>query len=306
MNKYFYCIDVGGTDIKGGIVDESYKIICSNKIATGKIEKNDDLRKAILKIMQTLEASSKLEISKSSGLGIALPGLVDSNLGFIKHLSNIKVAKYNIVDVLEKELHIPVKIANDAELALIAEQRLGSGKGFNNFALITLGTGLGLGLVVNGINLRAILPYSSEYGHNLINSKNDSLESQVSTRALTEQIKTAMRENPDSKMWSRYTLETANGRTLFEFKDEDPAAKRVFDNYISNLGRAIVNIFNVFTPDVIVIGGGISRQGKNLTVPLENFVNEKILVKNINLKAKIVPATFLNEAGLIGARCLFN
>ena len=107
-------------------------------------------------------------------------------------------------------------------------------------------------------------------------------------------------------MWSKYNLETANGRTLFEFKDEDQSAKKVFDNYILNLGKAIANLINVFTPEIIVIGGGISKQGKNLTDPLENFVNQNILIKNIGIKSTIVPAKFQNEAGMIGARCLFK
>ena len=306
MKKYFYCLDVGGTEIKGGIVDENYNIVCSDKICSSHIKSNDDLKQSILKMIDILQGSSNLEISKSSGLGIALPGLVDGNLGIIKHLSNLNVNNHNIVEILQKELGVVVKIANDAELALIAEHKLGKGKGYNNFALITLGTGVGLGLVVNGVNLRSILPYAAEYGHNLIGSENVQLEHIFSTKALTDQIKQAMRDNPKSKMWSKYNLETANGRTVFDFKDEDDTAKLVFDNFISNLGRAIVNLVNVFTPEVILIGGGISKQGKNLTQPLENFVNDKTLISNIGLKTKIIPAKFLNEAGMIGARCLFK
>ncbi len=306
MKRYFYCLDVGGTEIKGSIVDENYSIICSDKICSNHIKSNDDLKQSILKIIDILQESSNLEISKSSGLGIALPGLVDGNIGIIKHLSNLNVNNYNIVEILQKELGVDVKIANDAELALIAEHKLGAGKDYNNFALLTLGTGVGLGLVVNGINLRSVLPYAAEYGHNLVNSDNVELEWVCSTKALNEQIKQAMSENPNSKMWSKYNLENANGRTVFEFKDEDDTAKLVFDNYISNLGQAIVNLVNVFTPEVILIGGGISKQGKNLTQPLENFVNSKTLISNIGLKTKIIPAKFLNEAGMIGARCLFK
>ena len=306
MKKYYYCVDVGGTDIKGGIVDESYKILCLDKISSAQIKKNDDLKNSILKIVFILQEKSGLIASGAAGLGIAFPGLVDGHLGIVKHLSNLNVSNCDIVSQLKKELDIPIKIANDAELALIAEQKLGAGKGYNNLAMITLGTGVGLGLFVNGINLRSVLPYSSEYGHNLINSNGDELESLVSTKALTEQIKSAMRENPDSQMWKNYSLETVSAKTVFDFKKTDNVAKQVFDTFISNLGRAIVNLFNVFTPEIIVVGGGISKQGTNLTAPLENFVNKKILLRNIGVKSKIVPAKFLNEAGVLGARCLFD
>ena len=306
MKKYYYCIDVGGTEMKGGIVDEDYKIICSDKISSSHVNTNKALKQAILNIVNILQEKSNLKVSSASGLGIALPGLVDGKHGKIKHLSNLKVSDYNVVADLKKEFSIDVKIANDAELALLAEHQHGAGKGCNNFALITLGTGVGLGLIVNGINLRSILPYSSEYGHNKINSNNDELESLVSTKALTEQIKIAMKNNPNSPMWSACNLETANAKVMFDFLEKDLTAKEVFNNYISNLGRAIVNIFNVFTPELIVVGGGISRQGKKLTMPLENFVNKNILVNNIGIKAKIVPAKFLNEAGILGARCLFK
>ena len=306
MNKYYYCIDVGGTDIKGGIVDETYKIICLDKMSSSQIKNNEDLKFSVLNLMYILQEKSGLTISDASGLGIAFPGLVDGNFGIVKHLSNLNVSNYDIISELKKDIDIPIKIANDAELALIAEHKLGAGKGYNNIAMITLGTGVGLGLVVNGINLRSVLPYSSEYGHNKINLNGDELETLVSTKALTEQIKSAMRENPNSLMWQKYTFETASAKTVFDFKDEDGVAKKVFDTFISNLGRAIVNLFNVFTPELIVVGGGISKQGTNLTTPLENYVNKNILLHNIGIQSKIVPAKYLNEAGVLGARCLFD
>ena len=107
-------------------------------------------------------------------------------------------------------------------------------------------------------------------------------------------------------MWSKYNLDTANGKTLFDFMDEDDCAKQIFNNYISNLGRVLVNLYNILTPEVIVVGGGISKQGEKLTKPLEEFVNNNIFLKNIGMRAKIVPAKFLNNAGLLGARCLFD
>lgn len=306
MNKYFYCIDVGGTDIKGGIIDSNYKVLYSDKISASLINSSQALNDTIKQLLLKLENIAQLPIDACSGIGIGLPGLVDQSKGTIEHLPNLKISKYGIVKKLTTEFNVPIKIANDAELALLAEHRLGSGKNHKNFALVTLGTGLGLGLMINGEPLRSLLPFSSEYGHNFTNSNGDSLESLVSAKALCQQITNAIKKDKTSKLCSCKSSSNIDLKLFFEHIDTDKTAKIVFDNYISNLGRCLVNLYNVFTPSVIVIGGGISTQGEKLTKPLEEFVNNNIFLKNINIKTKIVPATFLNEAGIMGARCLFN
>lgn len=305
MNKFYFCIDVGGTDIKGGIIDETYNVLCEDKISSYEIRTNGTLDKSILNIIKILEDKSGLQINSSSGLGIGLPGLVDDKK--IKYLGNLNLKEYDIIGKLKKKITVPIKISNDAEVALLAEQKIGAGKGYNNFALLTLGTGVGLGLVINGQNLRSILPFSCEYGHNLfMQDTSGNLEGMVSTRSLINQTRNAMQNNLNSKMWTKYNLENVSGKTVFDFKDIDETAKTVFDNYIKNLGVAIVNLYNIFTPEVIILGGGISKQGKNLTTPLENFVNENIFLKNIDKKVKIVTAKHQNNAGILGARCLFD
>ena len=306
MKTYFYCIDIGGTDIKAGIVDDKYNILFTDQISSSSINSKQQLKNSILAILSLLESKSQLELKHASGLGIGFPGLVNSELGIVEYLPNLGISKYNIIKDLIKDINIPIKIANDAELALLAENKLGAGKGLENLALITLGTGVGLGLMINGKNLRSTLPFSSEYGHNLFNSTGDSLESVVSTKALTNKIKTAMSNNPQSKMWTKYNLDTATAKTLFDFKDEDEIAKELFNEYISNLGRAVVNIYNILSPELILLGGGISKQGVKLTKPLEEFVNNHIFLKSIGKKIKIASAKFLNDAGILGARCLFN
>lgn len=305
MNKFYFCIDVGGTDIKGGIIDETYNVLYEDKISSYEIRTNGTLDKSILNIIKILEKKSGLQINSSSGLGIGLPGLVDGKK--IKFLGNLNLKEYDIIGKLKKNITVPIKISNDAELALLAEQKLGAGKGYNNFALLTLGTGVGLGLVINGQNLRSILPFSCEYGHNLfMQDTSGDLEGMVSTRSLVNQTRNAMQNNLNSKLWTKYNLENVSGKTVFDFKDTDETAKMVFDNYIKNLGIAIINLYNIVTPDVIILGGGISKQGKNLTTPLENFVNENIFLKNIGKKIKIVTAKHQNNAGILGARCLFD
>lgn len=306
MEKYYFCIDVGGTETKGGIIDEDNNIICQDKISSADIRKNGTLAESILELTKLLEIKSGLSIEKSQGLGIGLPGLIDSEKGIVKFMANLNIKEYDIVKRLKKFISIPIKIANDAELALIAEQKLGSGQAYKNFAMITLGTGVGSGLVIDGKPLRTALPFSCEIGHNFLDKHCENcIDSIASTRGLVNQTKQAMESHPESKMWSKYNLETVDGKTVFEFKDSDKIANDVFENFIQNLGTCITNLCNVFTPEAIIVGGGISRQDKKLTSPLETFVNNHIFLKNINYKVKVIPAKFLNDAGILGARCLF-
>lgn len=306
MKDYYFCIDVGGTDIKGGIVSKNNSILFTEKVKTQKSSDGKNLETCIFELIQKLELSSGLSAKNALGLGIGFPGLVDNKNGVLKFIPSLNIVEYNIVSNLEKTLEIPVKIANDAELALLAEQSLGSGKGYKNFALITLGTGVGSGLVINGKTLRSTLPYSCEFGHNFNDSYDNRLDRFVSTSALISQTQKAMQENPKTKMWSTYSLETVSGKTVFDYKDSDETAKKVFETFIKNLGTQIVNLCNVFSPEIIIIGGGISSQGEKLTKPLEDFVNANMFLKIIGRKIKITSAKFLNDAGFLGARCLFK
>lgn len=306
MKDYYFCIDVGGTDIKGGIVGKNNSILFTEKIKTEKSSDGKNLEDCIFELIKKLELSSGLSAKNALGLGLGFPGLVDGKTGTLKFIPSLNLVEYNIVKNLENTLKIPVKIANDAELALIAEQTLGAGKGYKNFALITLGTGVGSGIVINGKTLRSTLPFSCEFGHNYTSDYSNRLDKFVSTSALIAQTQKAMQENPKSKMWSTYSLETVSGKTIFDYKDNDETAKTVFDSFIKNLGTQIVGLCNLFSPDIIIIGGGISSQGEKLTKPLEDYVNENMFLKIIGKKIKITSAKFLNDAGFLGARCLFK
>ena len=306
MKDFYFCIDVGGTDIKGGIVSKSNSILFTEKVKTQKSSDGKILEDCIFELIKKLELNSGLSAKNALGLGIGFPGLVDGKTGVLKFIPSLNLVEYNIVSNLQKTLEIPVKIANDAELALLAEKTLGAGKGCKNFALITLGTGVGSGIVIDGKTLRSTLPYSCEFGHNFNDDYANRLDKFVSTSALIAQTQKAMQENPKSKMWSTYSLETVSGKTVFDYKDSDESAKKVFESFIKNLGIQIVNLCNIVSPEIIVIGGGISSQCEKLTKPLEDFVNENMFLKIIGKKIKITSAKFLNDAGFLGARCLFK
>lgn len=307
MKDYYICIDVGGTDIKCGVVDEDYNILFKTKIKSSKAKEEKSLKSTFEELFEQLGTKTAYKPSGAKGVGVGFPGLVDLKNQKIKYMPNLNLNSYDeVMDNLKSLCSCEVKISNDAELAMLAEKKLGAGKDVKNFVMLTIGTGLGFGAMIDGKPLRSISSFSSELGHLKSIDSGDEYGSRVSTRALISQTKLAMQSDPQSKMWTKYTANSVSGHTVFEFKDMDKTAKQVFDNYIKKLGTIIANLWTLFSPELVVIGGGISAQGEKLTKPLEKYVNGIIFTKAIGEKVKIVTAKQTNDAGILGARCLFD
>lgn len=314
MKNYYFGIDIGGTDIKGGIIDENNNILCRCKVPTSVSKEQDYLPKSIMKLVEKLELESGLKLENASGMGFGVPGLIDPVNGIVRFSGNLNLRDYPLKEKLQMCTNVPIKISNDADVATLAELKFGAGKPYQNFIMLTLGTGIGSGIVINGQLLRNNSPYSCEVGHMKILDKGltcgcgetDCYETLASTKALVGQIKAAMQNNPKSAMWKTYTLDSVNAQTVFDYLKTDKTAKEVFENYITYLGTGIVSLVNVFLPDVIVLGGWLSTQKDLLTKPLEKFVNSHIHTKNIGTKIKIITAEATSNAGLLGGKCLFD
>lgn len=313
MENYFYCIDIGGTAIKGGIVSENNEILFQDKVLTNPTENPDYLSERIFSLIDNLGAKSNLSINNSKGLGIGSPGMVDSDEGIIKFSGNLKLKNYNLLKSLQKKISVPIKIANDADLATLAEQYVGAGKGYKNFVMLTIGTGIGSGIVINGKLLGLSSPYSGEIGHMKTSDsgikcscgETNCFEALASTKALIRMTREEMQQNPNSAMWSKYNLSSVTGKTIFEFLKTDSSAKKVFKQYIKNLGNGIVSIYNIFMPDAIIIGGAISNQKDVLLDPLKKYTDSHIYAKNIDYKTNILIASATGDAGILGAKFLF-
>lgn len=312
--KYYYAVDIGGTFIKGGIVDSQNKILHKDSVPTAPEVDNDYLVGRILKLVQKLEKASGLSLEKSSGLGIGSPGIIDGKDGIVCFSGNLKLKNYPLFEKLRQYTAVPIKLANDADVATLAELVAGNGNPYKNFVMLTLGSGIGGGIVVNGKLLSEFSPMCGELGHMKISStgikcscgEENCFEALASTKALAEQTKQAMLADKNSQMWQSYTAETANGKTVFEFMDSDKTARKVFEKYIENLGNGIVNLVNIFCPEAILVGGAISAQGEKLIKPLTDYVNNHNYLRHINYNVNIVVAKHFGDAGLIGGKCLFG
>ncbi len=302
-------LDVGGTFVKGIIIDEKGKIVCEDSVPTVT---GEGLADCIETLAETLVRNAGVVFSAIKGAGVGCPGLIDSTRGEVVFAGNMNLKNYPLQKLLQEKLSIPVKICNDANAAALGEARFGAGKGYKDSVLITLGTGVGGGIVIGGKLFEGYKSAGAEIGHMVIEhggakctcGRRGCFEAYCSARALTARTKWAMEEDTSSAMWNTYTHDSADGRTAFEYMDTDRTAKQVVGWYLKYLNCGIANIANIFRPQVIMIGGGVAAQGSRLSVPLQEMLNKEIFAGTDYAPVKVECATLGNKAGAFGAAAL--
>ncbi|MDE7082897.1 MAG: ROK family protein [Clostridia bacterium] len=302
---YYMGLDVGGTTVKGIVIDEAGKIICEDAVPT---RVGEELLGCIEELADRLVLHSGKTYSKLSGIGVCCPGTIDEN-GSVVFAGNLKLKNYPLKELLSKRLGVSVKVLNDANAAALGEARFGAGKGYSDSVLITLGTGVGGGIVIGGKLFEGNKGAGAELGHMVIErggnmcscGRRGCFEAYCSARALTARTKWAMEEDTSSEMWKTYSYSTADGRTAFEYMDCDRTARLVVNWYLKYLACGITNIANIFRPEVILIGGGVAAQGSRLIIPLQKLVNEELFGTADYAPVKIECASLGNRAGGYGA-----
>lgn len=300
-------IDVGGTFIKGMVLKDRASVY-ECEIPT---EIGEKLADCIHVLVNTLISEIGADISEVEGVGVCCPGVIDVDGGVVK-AANLNLSNYPLRALLQKKLSLPVKVCNDANAAALGEAVFGAGKGFSDSVLITLGTGVGGGIILGGRLFEGNKKAGAEIGHMVIEQggkrcscgRSGCFESYCSARALTERTKEVMKADLSSAMWKNYTCDTADGRTAFEYADTDASAKKVVDWYINYLACGVANIANIFRPQAILIGGGVAAQGKRLAEPLQSLVNSEIFAADY-APVEVKCASLGNRAGSYGAAALF-
>lgn len=311
--KYYVGIDLGGTFIKGGIADVEGNILVNDKIPTESEKGSKGVASNIAKLTEILLEKSGLTIGDMVGMGIGVPGMIDSKRGEVVYSNNLNWEHFFISEEVERLTGLPVKIANDANVAAIGEAKFGCGKEYENTILITLGTGVGGGIVIDGKLFEGNRSAGAELGHSVIVAGGEQctcgrkgcLEAYASATALIRDTKRAMQANPQSKMWEVGSLENVTGKTSFDYAGCDEWAKAVVDNYIEKLGTGLTNLANEFRPEAIILGGGVCAQGDNLIKPLQEFLDGELYAGKKGPQVKLLTATLGNDAGLLGAVALW-
>lgn len=310
--KYYIGIDLGGTNIVAGVVNEDYEILSKASVKTNLPRPEQEIAADIIKVSKQAVADAGLTMDQIEWVGMGTPGIANSETGIIEYSNNLGFVNTPMVKYLEEGLGKPAFIENDANAAAYGEYVAGAAKGAKNAVCITLGTGVGGGIVIDGKIYCGSNFGGAEIGHSVISvdgpqctcGRKGCFEVYSSATGLIRMTKEAVAENPESSMAAE---EKISGRTAFShMRKGDKAAKGVVDKYIKYLAAGITNTINIFQPDVLCIGGGVCNEGDPLLLPMKEIVAKENYTRNSPKNAEIVIAKLGNDAGIIGAAFLGN
>jgi glucokinase len=313
--KYYIGIDLGGTNIVAGIVNENYEIVtkASRKTNCPRPEKEiaDDMAAVALEAVK----NANLTIDDIEWVGIGTPGIANSSTGIIEYSCNLGFDNTPMVEYIQEHIKKPVFIENDANAAAYGEFVAGAAKGSNNAVCITLGTGVGGGIIIDKKIYSGSNFAGAEIGHMVIEyngpqcscGRKGCFEVFSSATGLIRMTKESMDENKDSIMW-KFADERSgkvSAKTSFDaMRAGDKAAKEVVDKFINYLASGITSVINIFQPDVLCIGGGVCNEGDALLLPIKEIVTKEVYTRNSPKNTEIVIAKLGNDAGIIGAAFL--
>ena len=309
-------IDLGGTNIVVGVIDESNKIVAkaSRKTNAPRAAEKifDDMAEAVKEAMSQIHITNDDIIS----VGVGTPGSVNKGEELIEFANNLGFNNVPAYKLLRERIGITnVYFDNDANCAALGEAVAGCGKGVKDFIMITLGTGVGSGIIVNGKLVTGINYAAGEMGHTVIVyngvqcncGRKGCWEKYSSATALISQTKDEMKKNYNSLMWELVgnDINKVNGRTAFDaMRKGDASAQAVVNNYVAMLACGIGNIINTFQPSMVCVGGGIGNEKENLLAPVRKLLASEIYTIHAKKQTQLVSAELGNDAGIIGAALL--
>ena len=308
-------VDLGGTNIAVGVVTEDMKIIGRGKVKTRCPRPAAEIFDDIALAVEMAVKDAGISMDDVVSVGVGTPGSVNKDTGYIEFANNLAFDNVPAKEMLEERIGKTVYLDNDANCAALGEAIAGVGKGVGNFVAVTLGTGVGSGIIVNGKIVSGVNYAAGEMGHTVIvvNGKQCNCgrkgcwEQYASATALISQTKEAMLEDKESKMWQLVNgnIDNASGRTAFDaMRLGDETAKKVVDNYIYYVTVGVINIINTFQPEYVCIGGGISHEGDTLLAPMREHIKNECYSIHAKKQTKVVAAELGNDAGIFGAALL--
>ena len=310
---YTIGIDLGGTNIVAGVVDDNYRIVAKEKCKTAMPRPADAIIADMAKLARAAAEKAGISMEQVAFIGVGSPGVCNRDTGIVENANNLQFENVPIGPELNRLTGRPVLIENDANAAMLGEAVAGAAKGAKDCVCITLGTGIGGGVLINGKIYSGFNFAGAELGHTVIVvdgepcscGRKGCWEAYASATALIRQTKRSMEAHRDSAMWKIATAETVSGRTAFDaMRLGDAAAKEVVDQYIRYLSAGLVNAINVFQPEILCIGGGICNEGDTLLVPVKEYIAREVYNANSPKQTKLCVASLGNDAGVIGAAAL--
>jgi len=311
---YYIGIDLGGTNIAAAVVNEEYRIIGHAKLKTGLPRLWTEILTDMAECARLAAENGEISFSEIGGVGVGAPGSVDPETGMVAYANNLDFHDVPMKAFLEEKLGLPCRVANDGNAAAFGEMLAGAGKGSENFVAITIGTGLGGGIIINRKIYTGYNGGAGECGHFVIQAggepctcgRKGCCEAYVSATALIRQTRTAMEKDKTSRMWELAgSLEEVDAAIAFEAaKLGDRTAACVVDTYLDYLSETLINLINIFQPETICIGGGVSNEGDALLIPLLEKIKSGVYTRDSEENTAVCIAKLGNDAGIIGAAFL--
>ena len=314
---YTIGIDLGGTNIKAGLCDSHYNILDKESTPTLAHRSGEEIVADMAELALKLIVRNNITINDVEYIGIATPGIANSKLGMVEYSNNLPFKNFPMADIFRKHLPISrIYIANDANAAALGEALVGAARGSKNSIMVTLGTGVGGGIILDGkIFSGGLNDAGAEIGHTVIMAggrqcscgRRGCWEAYSSASALTDITKAKMRElkikGIPSLLFDCADREgKVSARTAFNAKYRgDLHGEAIVNEYINNLAVGITNLINTFQPEIICIGGGVSGEKERLVEPLSIIVASEQYTRANAKKTQIKVAALGNDAGIVGA-----
>lgn len=310
-------IDLGGTNIVAGIVNEKNEIIAKASCKTAVPRPETEICDSMERLCKEVVKKAGLKMDSIKEIGIGVPGAINPQTGIVEYSTNLFFHNWNLGEMMKERLNKKILIENDANAAAFGEYLAGSAKGAQNSITITLGTGVGAGIIIDGKIYSGSNYAGAEMGHMVIVmdgrecncGRRGCWETYASATGLINMTKEAiLAERADSSYMLKALdgdISKVSGITAFDaMRNGDSTGTAVVEKYIKYLGCGIVNAINIFQPDVLSIGGGISKEGETLLAPLRAYVEKERYTKHNDKQTVICAATLGNDAGIIGAAML--
>ena len=314
---YTIGVDLGGTNIAVGLCDADLRIVDKGSVPTGADRDGESIVRDMAALAEEIIKRNGLTVADIEYVGIATPGIANSKTGTVEYSCNLPFVNFPLAETFKKFLPVSrVLIENDANAAALAEALSGAAKGAKTSLMVTLGTGVGGGIIIDGkVFAGGLNCAGAELGHMVIVAggrqcgcgRRGCWEAYCSASALTAMTKEKMRELELKEIPSLLFAEAekegkVSARTAFNaMRGGDEYGKALVDEYIGYLAVGIANMINVFQPEVISIGGGVSNEKSYLTDPLNKIVEKEQYTRNNPVKCRVVTATLGNDAGIVGA-----
>lgn len=309
---YYIGVDLGGTSVKVGLLNEKYEIIDKVVGPTGNERSSEEVLKDMAMLCKEIMAKHNLQEEDVHSIGIGCPGIASPKEGIIKFSSNLNFDNVNVRNEIQKYINRDVYVENDANCAALGEVVCGAAQGEKDVIVVTLGTGVGGGIIVDGKIYGGAFCGAGEVGHHVMVldgrecgcGRKGCFEQYASATALIKDAKAAASAHPNTAligMAEDNDIENINAKVVFDAAQAgDELAIKVLDTYFRYVAHGITNLINIMQPAAVVLGGGMSAQKENLTMPVTKYVQEQ-MYGGLKLTTAIKAATLGNDAGIIGA-----